>query len=40
MRNESRRRLSLWWRSSEIPRVSADWVEVGMRWGREREKGM
>lgn len=39
MRDESRRRLSVWWRSFGNPRVSASWVEVGMRLGeRERER--
>ena len=39
MRNKSRRRLSVWWRSFGNPRVSAGLVEMGMRWGeRERER--
>ena len=35
MRNESRRSLSVWWRSFGNPRVSAGWVEVAMRWGQK-----
>ena len=40
MRNELRRRLSLWWRSFRNPRVSAGWVEVRMRWGEREGEGM
>ena len=35
MRNESRRSLGVWWRSFGNPRVSAGWVEVGVRWGQK-----